>query len=821
MRAPLLLTRRSAARVDQLLAALAVVAVGSGAVAALLAALAAGLDAGAAAVVRDAEPTAGALRVDTALEPDPASQDESYRAGIATAIGAAPLEVLRSIRSAPIEATVDGRVRPVVLGSQEGIERLAELVAGDWAVAPDEATLPEGAASALGVGPGDAIAAEGHSWRVVGVWRVRDAGSPAWYGETVVASGLAGDAAGPVLVDDAALAELSPRPSVRWTLVPRAGDLGVAALDLLDPVENRLRAEASRLGSGSRYAVTSSGELSATVARAQGAVATSRALGGVAVVLVAAAAGLVLALIARLLAQSRADETLLLRSRGLSRARLAAWSAAEALLTALLGTVLGLGAVLGAAGLGWGTAPGADALLAGGALGILGGSLVLVPAAGSGDATTRARRGRPVAEAESVAPALFAAALAVVAVVATATGSTAAAPVAAVAPALVLLAAVLLIRLLLAPALRAVELAAARRPGLIPVLPLRQLGRRPRAIAAAFVVVALAAGGIVFAGIARAALDRSDASAVAAAVGADVRIRFDDVARDPVRAEAYRALPGVEAAVPVAVADVGFGPLRARLLVAPAGIAEVVPAAVPPASAGDLAIAVTPALARQLGVGPGDRLAMTVGSSSPLAATVSSVAPIPAVGALGALVDADALADALPPDAGVPTGELWLSTGDPDAVADEVRAASARAATVTVRSSVTTASIGAVGSRAAASAALVVTLIAWGGFAAAAAALARQRRGEVLPLRSLGVGARAQARGRAVELLVTALAAVLGGAVAGGVAAAFAVVDPLGAGLADPATPLLGGVLAAGLVAVALLAAASVRRGAEHPERAS
>ena len=165
------LLRRSLVRADQLIAALLLVAVGTGAIAALVASLAAGVDSGVSAVLRATEPTTGALRIDTALDPDVAAQDERFRAGIAEAVGDAPVHVVGGIRSDPLTATVAGHETPVQLGSQEDLERLAELVAGVWPTADDEASLSEAAAAALGVAVGDTVTAAGRDYRIAAIWR--------------------------------------------------------------------------------------------------------------------------------------------------------------------------------------------------------------------------------------------------------------------------------------------------------------------------------------------------------------------------------------------------------------------------------------------------------------------------------------------------------------------------------------------------------------------------------------------------------------------------------------------------------------------------
>jgi len=808
MRVARALLRRSAVQAGQLLAVLLVAAVGAGAVVALIALPAAAVDRGVEALVAEAEPTAGALRVDTALaRDDPGAQDARVRDALADAVGEAPLSLVRAVRSEPVPASVGGAERSIVLGSQEGLDRLAELIAGDWATGDGEVTLAEPAAAALGVGVGDPLVFSGEQHRVVGVWRARDAADPAWFGETLVASGRLGDAVGPVIVPDAELAGLEARPRVTWTLVPDASALTADALPSLAPVEGRVRAATSGLASGTSYAVTVSGGLAATVARAEQAVAAARVLSATAVVLALVTAGIVLALVARALGQVRAAEWRLLEARGLSRGRGAALRFGEAAIAVGLGVALGVVASVLIAAATDAAVPVA-AVLAAAVAGLAGVALV---AAASRPAVA-ARRG--IAETDSIVPALGVTALA--AFVLVTASAVPASPVRYLGPSLALVAGVLVLRLLLAPLMRLAERVAARGTGLLPVLPLRQLGRRPRAVASAFLVVALGAGAVVVAGLAGGAVARDDDAQVRAAVGGDVRIRFSGVDRDPVSAGPYAALDGVEGATEVALVDAQAGSTSVGLVVAGGGFAAVTGVAAPPAGE-ELRVRVAPALATRLGVGVGDDIPLSVpGIRSPLTAVVAQLGTVPGAGGGGMLVDRDALGAQVPADAAaLAVDEVWLASDAPERAAALARAASDRAATVLTPAGASTRAVTEAGTLAVAASAALVVLVALGGFAAAAAGLARLRRGEVTPLRALGVGAGAQARGRLVELLLTALAGALAGGLAGAVATWLAVGGAVAvADLASLAPLVLGAVLLIGVLLIAAGAGAGVRRRA-------
>lgn len=589
-----------------------------------------------------------------------------------------------------------------------------------------------------------------------------------------------------------------------------------------------MRAAASRLGTG-RYAVTASGGLSDSAERVEDAVAEARGLGGVAIVILIATTGIALGLVGRSLAQVRAGETQLISARGSSPARLTAWGAAEAVVVAVAGSAVGVAAAVVVGIWGAGAPPSPGVLLLAGAVGALGGALVSAVAAradGSGDSrTNRGRRARPVAETESVGPALIAAVLAGLALAASATGSAAAGPVSLVAPALALVAGVLLVRLLVAPAIRLAEIIASRRPGLLPVLPLRQLGRRPRAVASAFLIVALAAGAVVFAGLSTGADQRADAAAVDARVGADVRILFSGTDRVPATADAYAGLSSADAAAEVAVVAATLGGVPAELLLAPEGLADVVPEApaLPGALDGTPGAVLTPALAASLGAGAGDRLSVTLGSlREPVTVTVAEVAALPGTGALGLMVGAEQFADAVPADSAPHASEVWIGASDPAAAVAEARTATTRPARFLTAASVSDGPIGDAGTTTATVAAGVVVLVAWAGFAAAAIALGRLRRGELLPLRSMGVSPRSQGRARALELAVTAVAALLAGAVVGALATRLAVAGPLvpDALLAPPSLVLIA-VCVVVVASVSLLAGAAVRRNAAATVRSA
>jgi hypothetical protein len=297
-----------------------------------------------------------------------------------------------------------------------------------------------------------------------------------------------------------------------------------------------------------------------------------------------------------------------------------------------------------------------------------------------------------------------------------------------------------------------------------------------------------------------------------------VRLLFSGTDRVPAEAEAYAGLDAIDAAAEVTVVAAKLGGVPAQLLLVPDGFTAVVPGAplAPTEITGAPGAVLTPALAASLGAGTGDTLTVALGSlREPVTVTVAQVAPLPGTGAFGVMVGAEQFAAVVPAGSAPAATEVWLGAPDPDAAAAEARAATTRSARILTASAVSDRPIGDVGTAIATLAAGLAVLVAWAGFAAAAIALARLRRGELLPLRSMGVSPRSQGRARSLELGVTAAAALVAGGMVGAVATRLAVAGPLvlDALFAPASLVLIVGCLAA-VVSVALAAGAAVRRRA-------
>jgi hypothetical protein len=280
------------------------------------------------------------------------------------------------------------------------------------------------------------------------------------------------------------------------------------------------------------------------------------------------------------------------------------------------------------------------------------------------------------------------------------------------------------------------------------------------------------------------------------------------------------APPGeVELSMPLG--DGAAGASRLRLLTTPE------PAPVP--------LLVSSSLTEALSIEPDDPFELTLGGTRLAVVAVASSGTVPgALEPYAALLDRGALAAALVREVKEPvlTSEVWLAAGPPGAtapadavtrLAQEVTAvAEATSASVRDRPDVTTPGHGTTATAVPVRvsfwlAAAGATVLALAGVLAVAVATLRQRRGEVIVLRAVGLGPVAQARARSAELISVGLVALAVGAVAGWWVARFVVGGLAAATLtgidaAPPARFVLetagtGAVLAAAVAGLVLVAA--------------
>lgn len=202
---------------------------------------------------------------------------------------------------------------------------------------------------------------------------------------------------------------------------------------------------------------------------------------------------------------------------------------------------------------------------------------------------------------------------------------------------------------------------------------------------------------------------------------------------------------------------------------------------------------VSSSLTEALSIEPEDPFELTLGGTRLAVVSVASSGTVPgALEPYAALLDRGALAAALVRDVKDPvlTSEVWLAAGPPGAtapadavtrLAQEVTAeAEAASETVRDRPDVTTPGHGTTATAVPVRvsfwlAAAGATVLALAGVLAVAVATLRQRRGEVIVLRAVGLGPVAQARARSAELISVGLVALAVGAVAGWWVARFVV----------------------------------------------
>lgn len=557
--------RRARSRIGQLVAFGAVVLIVSGSLAVLGGAVVPVLDDGARRLVEQSGPTASALRLETRLSADAQQQDDSVRAIVAESLREVPVQLERSVVGvAEVGDTA------VLLLADPGAVAAAVLVDGSWPAGSGETAIQDAAASALDLAPGDTVTLGDRTLTVAGTWTATDPADPRWFGDPAIASGAEGLVAGPLLVSEEVVAAETVAPSVRWALIPQRDALRVAALPATADGLERLRTALQRLGGGNS-AISVRGTLDDGVARATRVTAVAGGVLAIPFVLIAVAGAIVLALIGRAIAAGRGAELLLLRARGASLRALTAAAARESALVSVIGAALGAGAALAVlwlllpAGGRLAALPLAAAIAA--AVAVLGVALatLAVVAELRAPVTGRAESGRAAVLA-SLLPlviAVVAAGLALVQFLSLGSpvqvrpdGLVRTDALAIAAPVLVLLAGALVAPVIAGPVVAVAERIARAGRGILPVLPLRQLARRARSLAAGVLVVAVATGAVALAAVFHLGADDARVRAERAATGADLRVVVDaragvDVTSPGLSAASLAGVPGVDGAFAV------------------------------------------------------------------------------------------------------------------------------------------------------------------------------------------------------------------------------------------------------------------------------
>jgi hypothetical protein len=564
--------------------------------------------------------TDAAARWQIRLAGDPAAQAEATASVLDRMIVPYGATWDRSVQTAPVDATGPEGPFGAVLLADDGVPARSELVSGTWSTTAEAfadaeavdalpATVHAGAAAALGLKPGDLVdLGRGGRLLIVGTWAPLDANESAWFGEPVIATGVADWGGGPFLVPEEALLDVPAATTARWTALVDPDSTPESARSLraaLPNVEPALRAQEAM----GRDGLSTLGALGASLDRLLAGLDAVRAIAPLPVLLLAFAGFAALARLAALLGAARRGETVLLRARGASATRLTRDAAIEVLVLGV--PAAALGAFLGAALLA--LARPEEARDAGNAWLVasvaVAGALVLVAGRawsearrpvvrGSGDEVGRTRRtvvaGGIVLVVVAAAVALWQFRLYGSPLVPTASGTLEIDPIAVLAPVLVLLALSLAALALSRPIDALLERAAAARPGLTPALPMRQLARRAALYASASLVSILAVAGLTLSAAFAGAWQDFDRRAAAMATGGEVSVAFAgrDVVRgdDPLALDdPFAGVDGITASGPVFRDEIRIGSDRSTIVAVPAAhLAAIAPGTDAPADGGPL-----------------------------------------------------------------------------------------------------------------------------------------------------------------------------------------------------------------------------------------
>ncbi|NYE20226.1 FtsX-like permease family protein [Microbacterium immunditiarum] len=563
-------------------AAVAVVAaLVTGTVIALLGALDAAADDG---VRRGLATRSGAdlaLRATLPAAGDVEAQDAAMRAAISRALASlsTPPEVSRS---AVAEAAVEvpgplERLEALVL-IDEGLQGHAELVDGRWAAGAGELTMQADAAAALALGVGDTVVVAGTPTLLTGTWQVTDALDPRWLGDERITDGR-GRAAVPIVLGEVDVRALESE-RVHWTVAPDVTRVTAADLAAAQTGWPRLRS-ALRAEGVDPARLSTTGGFTDTAAELLAQVQGMRAIAPVVLLLVATAAVVTIAELARLAGASRAPELALLWSRGRSATANAVEAASLGAGAAVIGGVVGTFAAWASAAW-WGRPSSVPLPTVSSTVAML----ALVAAAGfwigaarasrphGADASGAGRASRLVAPGAAVLLTL-AAATAVwqlqlygSPITVQADGEASVDPVTAFAPALALVA-IVFVGLTALPAMMRPFERLSRRSAATGMLTAHNVSRRLPRLTASIVVVGVATGTLVTAaayqatwadGFERVSAFRSGADILATASGGGFR---------PQQLEVLDARPSVAAVFPLQHAQLQVRDGSAALVAAP------------------------------------------------------------------------------------------------------------------------------------------------------------------------------------------------------------------------------------------------------------
>ena len=572
------------------------------------------------------------------------SLDDTVRGQLADALTASGGEIALVANSGSLAPTgLDteaARERLTSMASYEGLERHADLTAGRWAEAgrqPVEATLSEGAATALGLGLGDRISlsrglssSDAVELQVVGLWRPH-ADDAYFLGDRLELDGVRQDATlttrGPFVVarSDLGTAAGTRQLDLEWRGLPAIDGLRVDEVDTIRADIEGLR-PALRTALPPPRQVTVATNLPAILADASGSILVSRSGVTLLTIQFAVLAGYAVLLVAGLLVERRRTETALLRSRGATAWHLVALAFSEAVLLAVpaavvalliaVGVVRLLGTIgpLSASGVASTVTLTGPAVVAAAVAAIACIVVLTVPSLvnEANPAGIRATLGRQVGRtmAQRLGIDLALVVLAIIALwqlrlygaplTRNARGALGVDPLLVAAPAIGLLAGAVLATRLIPRLAEIGERVLGRGRGIVLSLGARQVARRPLRYTRSALLLVLAAALGTFAAASAATWSRSQIDQAAYRAAGDVRVVLSDYPKLPAWAlgAAYRALPGVTEATPVSTQslDIGRTVRDGRLLaIDPDAVGRIV--TFPPESAA------TPALLPRLAEG--------------------------------------------------------------------------------------------------------------------------------------------------------------------------------------------------------------------------
>lgn len=548
---------------------------------------------------------ASVLRLDTRIGPDAAEQDQQATAVIAAKVLDAPVDVLRSVRSEPVTPqSSEPGAGQVVLVADPAIPDHAEITGGRWPQGTGEGALRATAAQALGVDVGQKIAIGDGTVTIVGLWEPLAPTSPFWAMDAVATGPGDEPPFGPLLVDEVTLLAVQDDPFVRWSLLPRVGELTVDDAAVLSGGLPALRGSLQASPAQVR-GVVETGTLAATVESLDAQASTARAVTGVPVVVLLLISLVAVVQVARLLVTVRGRESQILVARGASTGQMGLVAAVEALPCAVGGALVGTGlswlavAVAGPGdaltGAAWRWIVLSAVLVATAVVAVL---VTVVVLDTRGHARMRAvdaaGRTRTVVGAGALLLLVSAAALAGWRVWrAQAEVVPAAEELVVLAPGLLLLTGALLGLVVLAPTVRLGERWAVRRPALVPALPARQVARRLAGYAVPALLVALATGALMLANTYGATTSGLQAQVDAVRSGSDLRVltgaRGSVSPQTTVPVMDLGADDGAESSL-VLNTTAQIGDSEVRLFAAPARRVEAVLPAAGPAAAPEISL---------------------------------------------------------------------------------------------------------------------------------------------------------------------------------------------------------------------------------------